>query len=135
MAFAWMDDPAEQEPTAADWILFQLANPTVKFTKEQAEGLLTAYRAEHIPLWEAIYEPGNVSAYLIGYLNDETIAKAACESWLRVQDFEAERLEWVPDAASATGRFDAWFELVQHHAEGPATAVGLIVRHAAAGGA
>lgn len=88
--------------------------------------------AELLPAWEAVYEPGNVSDYLIGYTNDECAAKAAAEAWLRSQKDEVGRLEWVPEEQLATGRYDRWFELVEHHDDGIPTGPGLIVRRRAA---
>jgi hypothetical protein len=47
-----------------------------------------------LPRWEALYEPGNVSSYLIGYLNDEAPAKAAAEAWLRSWSEVIGELRW-----------------------------------------
>ncbi|MER5694897.1 hypothetical protein ACWDBO_31305 [Streptomyces mirabilis] len=84
--------------------------------------------AEILPAWEAVYEPGNVSDYLIGYANDEAPAKAAAEAWMRSQAEVTGRLEWVPDEQLATGRYDQWFELIERHDDGIDTGPGLIVR-------
>lgn len=85
-----------------------------------------------LPIWEAVYEPGNVSDYLIGYTNDEAPAKAAAEAWLRFQKDETGRLEWVPEEKLATGHYDRWFELLEHAGDGIPTGPGLIVRRRAA---
>ena len=87
--------------------------------------------SELLPAWEAVYEPGNVSNYLIGYTNDEDPAKAAAEAWLRSQKDDIGRLEWVPEERLATGRYDRWFELVEHHDDGIPTGPGLVVRRRA----
>lgn len=86
--------------------------------------------AELLPTWEAVYEPGNVSDYLIGYTNDEAPAKAAAEAWLRSQKDEVGRLEWEPwgTVTAMPDGYDAWFELVEHHDDGIPTGPGLIVR-------
>ena len=49
-----------------------------------------------LPAWEAMYEPGNVSDYLIAYANSEAAVKGAAEAWLRSQKEEPGRLEWLP---------------------------------------
>ncbi|MER6350593.1 hypothetical protein ABT186_01755 [Streptomyces sp. NPDC001634] len=84
--------------------------------------------AEVLPDWEAMYEPGNVSDYLIGYANDEHAAKGAAEAWMRSQAEVTGRLEWVPDERLATGRYDRWFELVERHDDGVDTGPGIVVR-------
>jgi hypothetical protein len=90
--------------------------------------------AELLPVWEAVYEPGNVSDYLIGYTNDEAPAKAAAEAWLRSQAKVTGRLEWEPwgTATALPDGYDAWFELSEHHDDGIPTGPGLIVRRRAA---
>lgn len=83
-----------------------------------------------LPAWEAVYEPGNVSDYLIGYANDEAPAKAAAEAWLRTQRLEAlGPLAWSPAPVLSAGDYDAWFELTETDTDGTATGPGLIVRH------
>ncbi|QDN57354.1 hypothetical protein [Streptomyces sp. S1D4-20] len=84
--------------------------------------------AELLPAWEAVYEPGNVSDYLIGYANSEAAAKGAAEAWMRSQAEVTGRLEWVPEERLATGEYDRWFELVERHNDGIDTGPGLIVR-------
>lgn len=84
--------------------------------------------AEILPAWEAVYEPGNVSDYLIGYANSEAAAKGAAEAWMRSQAEVTGRLEWVPEERLATGRYDQWFELIERHDGGIDTGPGLIVR-------
>jgi hypothetical protein len=54
-----------------------------------------------LPAWEAMYEPGNVSDYLIGYANSEAAAKGAAEAWLRSE--KADRPPGV-GAGRAAGR-------------------------------
>lgn len=95
---------------------------------ETQAAVRAAIIAELLPAWEAVYEPGNVSDYLIGYANDEAPAKAAAEAWMRSQAEVTGRLEWVPEERLATGRYDQWFELVERHADGIDTGPGLIVR-------
>lgn len=84
--------------------------------------------AEVLPAWEAVYEPGNVSDYLVGYANDEAPAKAAAEAWLRSQAEVTGRLEWVPDERQSVGEYEQWFELVERHDDSIDTGPGLIVR-------
>ena len=81
-----------------------------------------------LPAWEAMYEPGNVSDYLIGYANDEHAAKGAAEAWLRSQKDEVGRLEWVTQAPACDG-YDRESELVEVHEDGVHTGPGITVRH------
>lgn len=87
-----------------------------------------AVLARAIPDWEAVYEPGNVSDYLIGYTNTEAAAKAAAIAWVLSQtDKDASRLAWVPQTWS--DEHDEWFDLIEVHDDGVDTAVGVTVRH------
>lgn len=79
-----------------------------------------------LPAWEAMYEPGNVSDYLIGYANDECAAKAAAEAWLRSQKDEVGSLEWVPQ--NPLDGYDTEFELNERHDDGIDTGPGITVR-------
>ncbi|MFD9463503.1 hypothetical protein [Streptomyces sp. NPDC060027] len=79
-----------------------------------------------LPAWEAVYEPGNVSDYLIGYANDEVGARGAAEAWLRSQAEVTDRLEWVPQTAG--DGYDAEFELIERHDDGVDTGPGITVR-------
>lgn len=81
-----------------------------------------------LPAWEAVYEPGNVSDYLIGYANSEAAAKGAAEAWMRSQKDEIGSLEWVHEDRLATGGYDRWFELIEHRGEGGHTGPGIVVR-------
>lgn len=82
-----------------------------------------------LPAWEAMYEPGNVSDYLIGYANDEAAAKGAAEAWMRSQAEVTGRLEWTSmRLADDDLQYDAWFELVQRHDDGVDTGPGITVR-------
>lgn len=87
--------------------------------------------AELLPAWEAMYEPGNVSDYLIGYANSEAGAKGAAEAWMRSQAEVTGRLEWVPwgDVTPMPDGYDRWFELAQQHDDGIDTGPGIVVRH------
>ena len=82
-----------------------------------------------LPAWEAVYEPGNVSDYLIGYTNSEAAARGAAEAWLRSESEVTGRLEWVSEERLATGEYDQWFELVERHDDGIDTGPGITVRH------
>lgn len=82
---------------------------------------------EVLPAWEAMYEPGNVSDYLIGYANDEAPAKAAAEAWLRSQKDQVGRLEWVPQ--NPLDGYDQEAELIELHDDGIDTGPGITVRH------
>lgn len=66
--------------------------------RQKIADAIGAYLNEHgvnnLPVWEAVYEPGNVSDYLIGYCNDEVAAKAAAEAWLRSQAADLGALRW-----------------------------------------
>ena len=81
-----------------------------------------------LPAWEAVYEPGNVSTYLIGYANDQDAATGMAEAWLRSQAEVTGRLEWLDEQQMATGRHDRWFELIERHDDGVDTGPGIVVR-------
>ncbi|MDX3637789.1 hypothetical protein PV728_47975 [Streptomyces europaeiscabiei] len=83
--------------------------------------------AELLPAWEAMYEPGNVSDYLIAYTNSEAAAKGAAEAWLRSQKDEVGSLEWVPQ--NPLDGYDTEFELNERHDDGIDTGPGITVRH------
>jgi len=83
--------------------------------------------AELLPVWEAMYEPGNVSDYLIGYANSEAAAKGAAEAWLRSEKDEPGRLEWVPQ--TPLDGYDQESELIERHDDGIDTGPGITVRH------
>ena len=80
-----------------------------------------------LPAWEAMYEPGNVSDYLIGYANSEAAAKGAAEAWLRSEKDEPGRLEWVPQRP--LDGYETEFELIERHDDGIDTGPGITVRH------
>lgn len=82
-----------------------------------------------LPAWEAMYEPGNVSDYLIGYANSEAAARGAAEAWLRSQKDQVGRLEWVPQ--NPLDGYDAEFELGECHDDGVDIGHGITVRHRA----
>lgn len=93
-------------------------------TTSEADTVLAAA----IPEWEAVYEPGNVSDYLIAYANSEAAAKGAAIAWVLSQsDKTAARLEWEPQTWN--DRHDAWFDLIERHDDGTETGVGVTVRH------
>lgn len=80
------------------------------------------------PAWEACYEPGNVSDYLIGYANSEAAAKGAAIAWLKSQsDKDPATLEWI-DVPSGD-RYAQWFNLIQNAEDGMALDIGINVRH------
>ncbi|WP_405673168.1 hypothetical protein [Streptomyces sp. NBC_01530] len=81
---------------------------------------------EVLPIWEAVYEPGNVSDYLIGYTNHQDAATGAAEAWMRSQAEVTGRLEWVPQ--SPLDGYDMEFELVEQHDDGVDTGPGITVR-------
>lgn len=82
-----------------------------------------------LPAWEAVYEPGNVSDYLIGYANSEAAAKGAAEAWMRSQSDVTGRLEWTEMQLRDGDEYLAWFDLVQRHDDGVDTGPGITVRH------
>lgn len=89
--------------------------------------MLTSATAEDLlPVWEAVYEPGNVSDYLIGYANSEAGAKGAAEAWMRSQKDEVGRLEWMPQ--NPLDGYDEEFELLERHEDGVDTGPGIAVR-------
>ena len=79
-----------------------------------------------LPAWEAMYEPGNVSDYLIAYANSEAAVKGAAEAWLRSQKEEPGRLEWLPQ--NPLDGYDTEFELSELHDDGIDTGPGITVR-------
>lgn len=88
-------------------------------TEQQLDALL--------PAWEAMYEPGNVSDYLIGYANSEAAAKGAAEAWMRSESEVTGRLEWT--AQNPLDGYDTEFEMVQRHDDGIDAGPGITVRH------
>lgn len=95
-------------------------------------GATVEWESDAVPSWEAMYEPGNVSDYLIGYANSEAAAKGAAEAWLRSERGDTPgRLEWVPNPVMAVREHDQYLELVEHHTELGECATGINVRHRA----
>jgi hypothetical protein len=84
-----------------------------------------------LPAWEAMYEPGNVSDYLIGYANSEAAAKGAAEAWLRSEKDEPGRLEWAEMPLRDDDEYDRWFDLIERHDDGIDTGPGIVVRRRA----
>jgi hypothetical protein len=95
--------------------------------KAKAEQMLDDLTADLLPAWEAMYEPGNVSDYLIGYANSEAAAKGAAVAWLRSQKDQVGRLEWV--SQNPLSGYDAEFELGECHDDGVDIGHGITVRH------
>jgi len=85
----------------------------------------------NLPPWEALYEPGNVSSYFIGYLNDEKPAKAAAEAWLRSQKLdEPGRLRWDEFRLDpARFGYDVEYLLREVDVDGTDTESGIRVQH------
>jgi hypothetical protein len=81
-----------------------------------------------LPAWEAMYEPGNVSDYLIGYANSEAGAKGAAEAWLRSEKDEPARLEWAEMPLRDDDKYDRWFDLIERHDDGIDIGPGITVR-------
>jgi hypothetical protein len=96
---------------------------------QQAPATTTdAALAAAIPDWEAVYEPGNVSDYLIGYANTEAAAKGAAIAWVLSQsDKDTNRLEWVEEGGDSRDH-DHWDDLIERHDDGIDTGVGVTVR-------
>jgi hypothetical protein len=116
----------ELDPERAAALREDLAGPDGAPSPER-----DALIAELLPAWEAMYEPGNVSTYLIGYSNSEAGAKGAAEAWMRSQAEVTGRLEWEQwsDAATLPDGYDALFELIERHDDGIDTGPGIAVRH------
>lgn len=82
--------------------------------------------ADVLPAWEASYEPGNVSDYLIGYTNSEAAAKGAAEAWVQSQsDKDPATLEWV--WAPTNAEYDRWYDLIQE-IDGTVVGIGVTIR-------
>ncbi|MGW2720814.1 hypothetical protein [Streptomyces sp. NPDC001492] len=115
---------------------FKDGSPTWRAYQDRAAAVLAvlppadraAVLAEVLPAWEAVYEPGNVSDYLIGYANDQDAATGMAEAWMRSQAEVTGRLEWVSEERMATDRYDRWFELIERHGDGIDTGPGIVVR-------
>ncbi|MFK8850435.1 hypothetical protein [Streptomyces sp. Ac-502] len=104
-----------------------------QLTEQLEQARRIAFRAACIPAWEAVYEPGNVSDYLIGFTNGEAAAKGAAIAWLQSEsDMDPANLEWVKEPPGS--RHDRWYELIENHEDGIHTGVGIIVRRTVAGG-
>jgi hypothetical protein len=114
--------------TARDQLIHYAAT-TRTITADDLAPLIDAVTAEAIPAWEVMYEPGNVSDYLIGYANSEAAARGAAVAWLRSQKDEVGRLEWVPQ--TPLDGYDTEFELAELHDDGIDTGPGITVRHRA----
>jgi hypothetical protein len=97
--------------------------------KADVDKLRADAASELLPTWEAMYEPGNVSDYLIGYANSEAAAKGAAVAWLRSQKDQLGRLEWVPQ--TPLDGYDAEAELIERHDDGVDIGPGIVVRHRA----
>ncbi|MFB7589340.1 hypothetical protein [Streptomyces sp. NPDC056169] len=96
--------------------------------KIEIKKIVNAALDEALPTWEANYEPGNVSDYLIGYANSEAAAKGAALAWLQSQsDIDLETVEWVEMPVG--DQHDHWYDLIQNHADGIPTDTGINVRH------
>ncbi|MFE4658128.1 hypothetical protein ACFRFJ_15765 [Streptomyces hydrogenans] len=92
--------------------------------KTEIKQIVTTALEETLPAWEARYEPGNVSDYLIGYANTEAAAKGAALAWLQSQsDADPTTLEWVEQPTG--DRHD----LIQNGDGGMALDLGINVRH------
>ncbi|MFE2965545.1 hypothetical protein ACFXKC_18065 [Streptomyces sp. NPDC059340] len=136
------EEPLDNDPTHKGWMaeedwaqvqadaafIAAMSPETAKALVAEVRRLRADAAAELLPAWEAVYEPGNVSDYLIGYANDEAPAKAAAEAWMRSQAEVTGRLEWLPEEQLATGRYDQWFELIERHDDGIDTGPGITVR-------
>ena len=92
----------------------------------EIERMRTDAAAALLPAWEAMYEPGNVSDYLIGYANSEAGAKGAAEAWMRSESEVTGRLEWV--SQRPLDGYDTEFELTERHDDGIDTGPGIVVR-------
>jgi hypothetical protein len=118
-------DAIESGAEGGDWPTFLAALAVRDAAVGTAE-----IREQSIPSWEAVYEPGNVSDYLIGYTNDELPAKAAAEAWFRSQYLdEVGELVWTEQVYGSD--FTAWFDLTHIAPDGDESAPGITVRCAA----
>lgn len=82
-----------------------------------------------LPAWEATYEPGNVSDYLIGYANDVAAAKGAAEAWFRSQSEMPGELAWEEQPINLPGAgCDVWLECHRTDEDG-VTDTGMVIRH------
>ncbi|NML55331.1 hypothetical protein HHL19_16295 [Streptomyces sp. R302] len=96
--------------------------------KIEIKRIVNAALDEALPAWEARYEPGNVSDYLIGYANTEAAAKGAALAWLQSQsDANPTTLEWVEQPTG--DQHDHWYGLIQNADGGMALDLGINVRH------
>lgn len=129
------NDPTHREWTAEeDWAQVQADAAFIAHAAEDVPALLAEIRrlrtdaaAELLPAWEVMYEPGNVSDYLIGYANSEAAAKGAAEAWMRSEAEVTGRLEWTPQ--NPLNGYDQELEMVQRHDDGIDTGPGIVIRH------
>lgn len=116
----------------APWIMPRSQNDIAELLAHYWPAIEQHVRAQSIPAWEVVYEPGNVSDYLIGYTNDEAPAKAAAEAWFRSQYLdEVGSLAWVDQLHGKD--FTAWFDLIHVAPDGDKTGPGITVRCRAEG--
>ncbi|MEU2780572.1 hypothetical protein [Streptomyces sp. NPDC007110] len=120
------DDAATEEVGAAT--VLAVLRGLLADLERPAPADRAAVIAEVLPAWEAVYEPGNVSNYLIGYANDQDAATGMAEAWMRSQAEVTGRMEWVDDEQLATGNYDRWFELIERHGDGVDTGTSIVVR-------
>lgn len=124
-ALIYSASPVDQNHNGAPLHLSQ--NKAVEFLAHFWPAIEAHVRAESVPAWEAVYEPGNVSDYLIGYTNDEEPAKAAAEAWFRSQYLDTVgELVWTGQRHGAD--FTAWFDLTHVAPDGDESAPGITVR-------
>ena len=100
---------------------------TIPMLLATIDRLRTDAAAELLPAWEVMYEPGNVSDYLIGYANSEAAAKGAAEAWMRSEAEVTGRLEWAPQ--NPLDGYDQELEMVERHDDGIDTGPGIVIRH------
>lgn len=126
------NDRTHREWTAEeDWAQVQADAEFIKHAPADVGALLAEVRRQRdelLPAWEAMYEPGSVSDYLIGYTNSEAAAKGAAEAWMRSEAEVTGRLEWVEQ--EPLKGYDREFELVQRYDDGIDTGPGITVRRA-----
>lgn len=83
-----------------------------------------AWVADGRPMWEALYEPGNVSTVHLGWHHTPDAARAAASDWFAGHGPDGALLQWAEAAPTMPG----WFETFYLDAAGQQCDANMVVR-------